>query len=72
MTEFVHISEIRRGDTVIHDGKAMTVGKKDIRYSYFFGESLFGDSYNLGQKLVEVMLFPKWFRGEIIGYRRQI
>ena len=72
MTEFVHISEIRRGDTVIHDDKEMTVGKKDIRWNYFFGYSLFGDSYTSGRKLVEVMLFPKWFKGEIIGYRRQI
>ena len=72
MTEFVHISEIRRGDTVIRDGKPMTVGRKDIKRSAFFGRLLFGDSYNCGRNPVEVMLFPKWFKGEIIGYRRQI
>lgn len=48
----VHISEIRHGDTIIHNGDIITVGRKWIKYDSFMGITLFGDSYNLGRKKV--------------------
>lgn len=48
----VHISTIKIGDTILHDGEVRTVGGNNIKHSGFMGISLFGDSYNLGYKLV--------------------
>ena len=48
----IHISQIMVGDTVEHNGEMVTVGAKDIRGCAFMGRSIFGDSYNLGYKLV--------------------
>lgn len=50
--EEVHISSVRRGDIVFHDGKARTVGKKSLRHDMFLGYTLFGDPYLLGTKPV--------------------
>lgn len=55
----VHISQIKRGDTVLHNDKMRTVCKTDIKHSSFMGTTLFGDSYNLGYKLVAKILFKK-------------
>ena len=51
-TEPVHISLIRVGDAVLHNGKEMTVCVKDMRRDSFMGSLLFGDSYRLGTRLV--------------------
>lgn len=48
-----HISTIRAGDTVEHEGKIMTVCHKDIKKDAFFGTTLFGDSYRIGQQPVK-------------------
>ena len=48
----IHISRVRAGDTVLHNGKQTTVNKENIKYCSFMGLSLFGDSYNLGYKLL--------------------
>lgn len=50
-----HITEIKPGDVVVHDGVRRTVCAKDLTYSEFMGVCLFGDSYRLGTKLVEVV-----------------
>ena len=47
-TEEVHISRIMPGDTIYHNGKEMTVCKKDITRDDFMGISIFGDCYRLG------------------------
>jgi hypothetical protein len=65
-TEKVHISRIRAGDTIFHDGKDMTVSKKDIKRDAFMGISIFGDSYRLGTILISRVLFPVFFRGKLI------
>lgn len=52
-----HISNIRAGDTIIFRGKQTTVCKNNITYSSFMGVSIFGDTYNLGCKLVEKVIF---------------
>lgn len=50
-----HISEVVVGDIVNHNGELLTVTANDIKYDSFLGYSLFGDSYSLGYKLVEVV-----------------
>lgn len=42
--EEVHISQIRQGDTVYHNGEAKTVGKNSLQKD-FFGYTLFGSPY---------------------------
>ncbi len=48
----VNISQIKAGDTIIHNGVETTVTQKDIKRDEFMGTTLFGDSYNLGNKPV--------------------
>lgn len=50
--ELVHISEIRNGDCIYHNGKVMTVCDKDIKADGFHGTTIFGDSYSGGRKMV--------------------
>jgi len=51
-TEQVHISQIRVGDTIMHNGVMTTISSNNIKRSEFMGISLFGDTYNLGYKLI--------------------
>ena len=44
--------EVVRGDTVIHNGKEMTVGNNNITHCTFMGRALFGDTYKSGTKPV--------------------
>lgn len=55
-TKQVHISQIKRGDAVLHGGYVRTVGRKDLSYCSFMGIDLFGDSYHLGYKPVTLVL----------------
>lgn len=54
-----HISEIMVGDTIrCRDGVIRTVCKSNIHYGQGIGISIFGDSYNLGNILVDkVVIF---------------
>ena len=52
-TEFKHISTIKTGDTIKHENIICTVSSNNIKYNSFLGITIFGDSYNLGTKLVE-------------------
>lgn len=54
----VHISTVSAGDTVLHNGRLRTVGRKDIKRDDFFGLLLFCDSYNLGTVPVKKVIFP--------------
>lgn len=49
--EEVHVSDIKAGDCIEHQGKLMTVCRKDIKKG-FMGLSIFGDSYRLGRQCV--------------------
>lgn len=62
-TKFVHISTIKAGDTIIHNGKESTVCKKDITIGGFMGTSIFGDSYRSGTKLVEIVVYKRFYKG---------
>jgi len=57
----VHISQIKVGDTVLHDGVIRTVCKNNINHCSFMGKSIFGDSYKLGRDKV-VLLQPSEIR----------
>lgn len=50
-----HISIIRSGDTVLHNGKVITVCNNDIK-SGFMGITLFGDSYRSGRVPVKKVI----------------
>jgi hypothetical protein len=54
-----HIRNIRAGDVVRHEGKDRTVGIKDIKHCNFMGVSLFGDSYCLGHKMVDLVVINR-------------
>ena len=54
-----HIDHIRPGDTVIHEGELMTVSAANIKKGGFMGATLFGDSYRLGTKPVELVIFDR-------------
>jgi len=53
----VHISTLKAGDTVKHNGLIQTLSKNNIGKSSFMGSSIFGDSYQLGQIKVKKVLF---------------
>lgn len=56
-TEKVHISRIRIGDAIIHNGKERTVTGEFIKRDSFMGISIFGDTYHFGYKLVERVIY---------------
>ncbi len=51
-----HISAVRIGDTVIHDGEQKTVTNTSFKFDGFMGLTLWGDSYRLGYQDVEVIV----------------
>lgn len=53
----VHISEVKAGDTILHNGEIRTVSGTDIGGNRFIGKTLFGDSYNLGYAQVQMVHF---------------
>lgn len=55
----VHISEIKSGDAIIHNGELVTVSSSDIRYCKFMGVTIRGDSYNLGYKMVTKVYYNR-------------
>lgn len=67
-TRIISPSDLNLGDTVMIDGKMFTIGKNCITKS-FFGTLVRGQQFKNG---IEQVLFPKWFKGELIGYRPQI
>ncbi|WWQ13072.1 hypothetical protein MM5_049 [Morganella phage vB_Mm5] len=52
----VHISKVKPGDTVLHNGELLTVCAKNITNG-FMGTCIFGDSYRSGTKLVTLVTF---------------
>ncbi len=52
MTKQVHISQIKVGDIIIHNGEEKTVSGNNLKRCRFMGTTLFGDSYKLGYQLV--------------------
>jgi len=58
-SEMVHISAIRHGDTIMHNGCMKTVTNKWIKVGGFHGTTIFGDSYRSGTILVERVKFHR-------------
>lgn len=58
----VHISEIKVGDTIIHQGHQKTVCRRAFSYDFFIGVLLWGDSYNMGNIKVKRITFPRWYK----------
>jgi hypothetical protein len=55
-----HISQISIGDTIISkDGFMRTITKQNLNFSSFMGNSINGDSYQLGTQLVKKVIFNK-------------
>lgn len=57
--EDVNINSICSGDTVLHDGRVLTVFEHNIKHSDFMELPLFGDSYKLGTVPVLKIVFHK-------------
>ena len=62
--EEVHISQVKQGDTVFHNGQSRTVGRESIQRDSFCGYSLFGDPYLLGTK--PVIRFINTYGGKLV------
>lgn len=60
--EMVHVSDIKVGDCIEHQGKLMTVCNKDIKRG-FMGITIFGDSYRSGRapvvRATPIHIMPK-------------
>lgn len=54
-TELVHITQVKEGDTVMHNGLISKVGREDIKRWPDGDLTLFGDLYRCGQKKVELL-----------------
>ncbi len=50
-----HISEVRAGDTILHNGKIQTLSPSFIKRGGFMGDTIWGDSYHSGHKPVIVL-----------------
>jgi len=55
--EDTHISQIRVGDTVEHNGEIKTISGTNIKRCSFMGTSIFGDSYRIGRIPVKKVIF---------------
>jgi hypothetical protein len=64
----ISASQINIGDTVLIDGKMQTIGKNNIKFCNFFGYRLNGAR----TEEVTRVLFPKWFKGEIVNWQARI
>lgn len=55
--EEVHISQIKVGDAILHNGAVRTVCKRFLTYCSFMGVSVFGDNYRSGHRPVKRVIF---------------
>jgi len=53
----VNIKNVSAGDVILIDGIEHTVSRTDIKYSSFMGKSIKGNTYNLGYKLVDKVIY---------------
>lgn len=67
--ELINKEEVKANDTIIINGKATTISAKYIKNDPFLGVTINGINF---RKKIERVLFPKWYKGKIIGYFSQI
>lgn len=65
----VQASQIKAGDCINIEGVATTVSKSFIKYNPFSGITIYGEKFRNG---LDLILFPKYLKGELIGYFSQI
>jgi len=65
------VSTLKPGDTVQIDGVWKTVCARNLSHCPFMGAAVWGDVRALQGRMIDVVLFPKWDRGELIGHVRQ-
>ena len=76
LTEIVHISDLKQGDTALMGGDSYTVGGEDIKKG-FTGWTFRGQPYPLGKilytekGLAERMLFKSYREGKFVGWVAQ-
>lgn len=69
-TKFIKLNELVNGDTIINlKGEKKTFNENWLKECPFFGCTLQGDRYKNNE--IEVALYPKWLKGEIINYVTQ-
>lgn len=52
-----HINELKIGDTVLHSGHLVTVGRENLKPGGFMGTTFMGDSYRAGTQPVARVFF---------------
>lgn len=57
--EQIHITDVKIGDAILHNGEVKTVCNQTRKVCQFMGVTLFGDSYNIGNKLVTRVHFNR-------------
>lgn len=67
--ELICISDLNHGDTVLIDGDMRTLSRNDIKTSGNLGARVFGKRFTNG---IERVLFPKFYKGSLVGYFSQI
>jgi hypothetical protein len=67
----VSVSSIVPGDTVIIDGQDKTVCPNNITVDPLFGTCLFGQNFYKEGRMVEQVLYPRFYKGEYIGHKSQ-
>jgi hypothetical protein len=53
----VHIGDLRAGDTVLREGRLLTVSRSNLKHGGFAGSTLEGDSYLCGTQPVMLVKF---------------
>lgn len=71
LTKKIHISELRQGDTVLIDGDMHTVSAHHVNVDPLFGSQYKGYNHRETNGYLDVALFPKWYKGEIVSYVSQ-
>lgn len=66
--ETVKPETVKHGDTIYLDGKLTSISREDIKTCLVMGTTICGKRLDT----VTRKLFPKWYKGGIIGYRTQI
>ena len=69
ITENVAASDLNHGDTILIDGKMHTFSRDDRTNPDGFGVMVKGQRFPGG---VERVLFPKFYRGILVGHFPQI
>lgn len=64
----IHISQLKAGDTVIIGEDMQTVSPRHINRSEFFGHQYKGYCHHETQGMIDVVLFPRFFKGDLVGW----